>query len=186
MRFICHTCGGEHNADEISFGAEAPLQWDILSQEERSRSLLTDERCEIETDEGRSFYIRACLEIPIRDTGRSFSWGVWCSLSEKSYLEVSDHWEDPARERLGPYFGWLCTKIPGYPDTAFLKTMVHQRAVGVRPAVELESKDHPLAVEQREGIKESRLQAIVTELLHGKSSTTPFRKSGAEGPPLAS
>src|SRR5881398_1763911 len=97
---------------------------------------------------------------------RTFSGGVWCSLSEKSYLEVSDHWEDPARERLGPYFGWLCTKIPGYPDTAFLKTMVHQRAVGVRPWVELERTDHPLAVDQRDGIEEDRLRGIVIGLLH--------------------
>src|SRR5215831_8075762 len=43
------------------------------------------------------------------------------------------------------------TKVPGYPDTAFLKTMVHQREVGVRPSVELEPTDRPLAVDQRDG-----------------------------------
>jgi hypothetical protein len=166
MRFTCTTCGAEHDIDDISFGADAPVQWGLLSDAERFRSLLAREQCEIESHEGRSFYIRACLEIPIAGTGRTFTWGVWCSLSEKSYVEISEHWNDPARFSLGPHFGWLCTKVPGYPDTVFLKTMVHQREVGVRPLVELEATDHPLAVDQREGIEEDRLRAMVIGLLH--------------------
>ncbi len=166
MRFTCTTCGLEHDLDAISFGTSAPVQWDLLSEDERSRSLLAGEQCEIESHEGLSFYIRACLEIPIRATSRSFTWGVWCSLSEKSYLETSEHWSDPQRTEIGPHFGWLCTKIPGYPDTVFLKTMVHQRQVGTRPSVELEPTSHPLAVDQRDGIEEHRLREIVIQLLH--------------------
>jgi hypothetical protein len=106
------------------------------------------------------------LEIPIRGAGRSFTWGVWCSLSEQSYDEISEHWDDPGRSSIGPHFGWLCTKIPGYPDTAFLKTTVHQRDVGTRPLVELEPNDHALAVDQRMGIEELRLRELVVALLH--------------------
>lgn len=175
MRFTCATCGAEHDLDEISFGTDAPVQWDLLSDDERSRSSLAGEQCEIESHEGRSFYIRTCLEIPIRGTDRKFTWGVWCSLSEKSYMEISEHWDDPARLRLGPHFGWLCTKIPGYPDTVFLKTTVHQREVGVRPLVELEATAHPLAVDQRDGIDEDRMKHIVVGLLH---------ESGHPGAPL--
>jgi hypothetical protein len=166
MRFTCTICGADHDLEEISFGSDAPLQWSLLSDDERSRSLLGDEQCEIESDEGRSFYIRACLEIPIRATDRAFTWGVWCSLSETSYQEIAEHWEDPARPSLGPHFGWLCTAIPGYPDTAFLKTMVHQREVGTRPRVVLGPTDHPLAIDQRDGIEEARLRDILIGLLH--------------------
>lgn len=166
MRFTCTTCGAEHNVDEVCFGADAPVQWRLLSDEERSRSLLGGEQCEIESHEGLSFYIRACLEIPIKGQGHAFTWGVWCSLSEKSYLQILEHWEDPARPTIGPHFGWLCTKIPGYTDTMFLKTMVHQREVGVRPRVELEMTDHPLTVDQHDGIDGDRLKQIVIELLH--------------------
>jgi hypothetical protein len=67
---------------------------------------------------------------------------------------------------LGPHFGWLCTKIPGYHDTVFLKTMVHQREVGLRPSVELEPTEHPLAVDQRQGIDEKRMRKIASGLLH--------------------
>jgi hypothetical protein len=171
MRFTCNICGAAHDIDEISFGTDAPVQWDLLSDVERARSLLGGEQCEIESREGRSFYIRACLEIPIRGTGRMFAWGVWCSLSEKSYSEVAAHWNDPARTSIGPHFGWLSTKIPGYPDTVFLKTMVRQREVGVRPLVELEPTDHPLAIDQRDGIDEDGLKKMVIELLHQSDQT---------------
>ena len=56
--------------------------------------------------------------------------------------------------------------VPEYPDTAFLKTTVHQRPVGLRPLVEFEPTDHPLAVHQREGIDPVQLQEMVTRLLH--------------------
>jgi hypothetical protein len=152
--------------NEISFGADTPIQWDLLSEAERSESKLGGEQCVIEAEGRTDFFVRACLEIPIKGCERAFTWGVWVSLSEKSYLEVSEHWEDPSRTSLGPYFGWLCTKIPEYSDTVFLKTMVHQRAVGLRPFVELEPTEHPLSIDQREGIDPKRLQEIITKLLH--------------------
>jgi hypothetical protein len=173
LRFKCVDCGAEHDIESTSFGASAPLQWGLLSDAERARSLLGPEQCEIECDEGKSYYIRACLDIPITGNDRSFTWGVWCSLSEKSYREVSEHWDDAERTSLGPYFGWLCTSIPGYADSAYLKTRVHQRGLGVRPAVELEPTDHPLAVDQRLGIPMERLMAIVTKLLHQSDDVEP-------------
>jgi hypothetical protein len=170
MQFMCSCCGLVHDASDISFGANSPLQWDLLSEEERATSELGSDQCVIDTGAERHFFVRACLEIPIRGSHRPFSWGVWVSLSEKSFLEMSEHWEDPDRSRLGPYFGWLCTKVPEYPDTMFLKTRVHERAPGLRPTVELEKSDHPLAIDQREGIEPKRLREIVTRLLHPEES----------------
>jgi hypothetical protein len=49
-----------------------------------------------------------------------------------------------------------------------LKTNIHTNPVGVRPFVELEPTDHPLAVEQRNGITLARVQEIAEIILHGK------------------
>lgn len=166
MTFNCSECGTNHDISDLSFGAASPLQWDLLSDDERAQSSLSGEQCEIQCSEGASFYVRACLEIPIINMGRVFTWGVWCSLSETSYSEMSEHWNDPERIKLGPYFGWLCTQIPGYVDTAFLKSMVHQREVGTRPLVLLEETSHPLSVDQRDGIEEERVKALVMRLMH--------------------
>jgi hypothetical protein len=170
LDFTCRTCGKRHDATAISFGADAPVQWALVSDEDRSRSELGGEQCVIEADGQRHFFVRACLEIPIKGTQRAFTWGVWVSLSEKSFLEMSDHWEDPSRATVGPYFGWLCTKIPEYPDTVFLKTMVHQRAIGQRPIVQLEETDHPLSIDQRNGVDPERMQEIISKVLHSGPS----------------
>jgi hypothetical protein len=166
MQFVCTSCGERHDLSDLSLGADWPVQWELLSPQDRERSLLGEEQCIIESGEGLHHFVRTCLEIPVRGTGAVFTWGVWVSLSERSFEEMSEHWEDPERTTLGPYFGWLCTTIPEYPDTVFLTTRVHQRAVGLRPTVELEPTEHPLAVHQREGIEPAELQEIVRKVLH--------------------
>jgi len=166
MKFKCVVCELEHDLSDISFGADAPAQWSLLSHEERAKSELSSDQCVIETTEGRHFFIRGCLEIPIKKSAQAFSWGVWCSLSEKRFLEASKHWEDPERVKLGPYFGWLSTVIPEYPDTMFLKTMVHQRSVGLRPLVILEESEHLLSLHQHHGLEAEAMQHIVSRVLH--------------------
>lgn len=121
MKFEGSICGEAHDLANISFGSDRPIQWELLSDGDRAKSELTEEQCIIETQEGQHFFVRARLQIPIKSTDTSFTWGVWCSLSEQSFIEMSEQWENPERESLGPYFGWLSTKIPEYPDTMFFK-----------------------------------------------------------------
>jgi hypothetical protein len=42
---------------------------------------------------------------------------------------------------------------------------VHLRSGGRRPAIELEPTDHPLAIEQREGISIARVEEIAAQLM---------------------
>lgn len=168
MKFRCKCCGEEHDLSELSFGADSPFQWAMISDAERAKSLLTPDQCVIESSEGTSRYVRACLDIPIRGEDKAFSWGVWLSLSKKSFDEMHEHWTDPERTKLGPYFGWLSTRVPGYPDTMYLKTMVHQREVGQRPSVEVEPTEHPLALDQRRGVDPDWLRELAEDLLHAQ------------------
>jgi len=62
--------------------------------------------------------------------------------------------------------GWLNAELPLYPSTVNLKTKVHLRDDGVRPSIELEPTDHPLAVEQREGIPVARVAEIYAYFEH--------------------
>ncbi len=170
MMFSCGTCGVQHDTDDVSFSADVPLQWNQLEPEDKAKSLLAGEQCVIEAGEEKSYFIRACLDIPIQGGEHTFTWGVWCSLSEENYAEVSESWYDVDRVKLGPYFGWLCTQLPEYADTGFLKALLHQRAPGLRPLVELEPTDHPLAVDQRDGIPMDRMAEIATQLWHGTAA----------------
>ncbi|WP_236548979.1 MULTISPECIES: DUF2199 domain-containing protein [unclassified Exiguobacterium] len=89
-----------------------------------------------------------------------FIWNVWVSLSPNNFFKVIDLWDEPTRIDLDSTFGWLSTELPIYPDTINLKTNVHMRAVGIRPLIELEPTNHPLAMEQRNGITRLRVDDI--------------------------
>ncbi len=75
-------------------------------------------------------------------------------------------WEDPKRVDEPPYFGWLSSRIPLYPDTFLLKTRVHTRELGLRPRIELEPTSHLLSIEQRQGITRDRLREIASLMEH--------------------
>lgn len=153
----CLICGTskEHT---VGFGSIMPSVLDGLSKREMKKCVvLTDDICVL--DEAH-FFINGCLELPIIGEDDPFIWNVWVSLSADNFFKVIDLWDEPARVDLGPMFGWLSTDLPIYPDTINLKTNVHMRGVGLRPLIELEPTNHPLAMEQRNGITRSRVDDI--------------------------
>jgi hypothetical protein len=162
--FFCATCGKHHDTLPMDVGVATPITYDSLPPEERStRCKLTSDLCVID---GKEFFIRGCLEIPVTDGPGPFVYGVWVSLSEKNFNRYLELWKDDSAANEPSYFGWFCTRLPNYPDTVLLKTHVHLRAGGLRPLIELEPTDHPLAVEQQNGITMRRVHEIVDPLLH--------------------
>lgn len=162
--FYCRTCGEFHPELPMDFGADAPAAFYSVPEEEReARCQLNPDLCVIDE---REFFIRGCLEIPVVDGPRPFVWGVWTSLSETSYKRTVEIWKTPGREQEPPFFGWLSTSLPLYPETLLLKTNIYTRPLGSRPSVELEPTDHPLAVEQRTGITMDRVRELVERLMH--------------------
>ncbi|GGV14533.1 hypothetical protein GCM10010495_30590 [Kitasatospora herbaricolor] len=148
----------------MSYGAPAPVVWKARYAWRRD-SELTADLCMIK---GKHFFVHGLVEIPVLDNDEVFSWGVWASLSEPNFARTHDLWMDPAREQEPPYFGWLSTELPVYAESTLnLKTHVRTRAVGRRPLIDLEPTDHPLAVEQREGITMARVQELADQLLGG-------------------
>lgn len=169
--FRCRRCGELHDELPMHYGPTAPAPWFMIPEEEREqRCLLSSDQCIIDD---KHFFIVGNLEIPVAGVPERFSWDVWVSLSEKSFARACALWDKQGRESEPPYFGWLSTALPCYPDTLLLKTMVHTREVGVRPRIELEPTDHPLAVEQREGITLARVQEIAEIVLHGRQDAEP-------------
>ncbi len=162
--YHCKTCGKYHDELPLHYGAATPVvYYDIPEAERETRVRLNSDQCVIDD---QYFFIVGNIDIPIIGHDEMFSWDVWVSLSEKSFAHACENWYTPGRENCDPYFGWLCTALPGYPNTLSLKTHVHSREVGRRPYIELEPTDHPLAVEQRTGITWGRVQEIAELVLH--------------------
>ena len=148
----------------MDFGTDMPYPYCTIPAGERSaRCYLTSDLCVIDEEH---FFMRGCLEIPVLDGPRPFVWGVWTSLSKGNFRRTVEMWEVEGRENEPPYFGWLSTSLPLYPETLNLKTHVRTRPLGQRPFIELEPTHHPLAVEQKEGITMARVREIAEALLH--------------------
>lgn len=144
----------------------APDVWEE-SYADDPHSMLSSDQCIIE---GRHYFLKGLIEIPVIDGKGTFSWGVWVSLSRDNFLRAREVWNTPGREVEKPYFGWLTTELGLYsPSTLNLKTNAHTRPVGQRPFIELEPTDHPLAVEQRSGITRDRVREIAEAVLHRKA-----------------
>jgi hypothetical protein len=142
----------------------APIQaLGVPREVRRVRVALTEDDCVID---GREFYRKGLLEIPVHGTGERFTWGVWLSVSKESYARFGELFGEPTRPAGESFFGWLCNALPGYPDTQLLKTYLHVREYPARPWVELEPTDHPLAIDQREGLSPERAIALAERLLH--------------------
>jgi len=154
FKFKCTACGQWHEGMP-TFGDSAPLYYYAIPVQER------EDRCVLGTDtcivDQEHFFIRGCLEIPVHGEAEPFSWGVWVSLSRDHFNAFVASLEMKHRSHIGPFFGWLSAEFPFYPSTENLKTLAHLRDDGLRPYIELEPTDHPIAVEQRNGIDVARV-----------------------------
>jgi hypothetical protein len=172
--FTCACCGKVHEGSP-SFAFNAPWHYSTLSDEQkRSMGMLDSDLCTINHAEGTDYFIRAILEIPIHSVEEPFIWGVWVSLSEKSYSRYVDTYDNPIEG--DGFFGWLCNRLPCYPDTLALAANVHVQMGGKRPTVRLHrgnSNEHPLVRDQHQGIGVKRAQEIAEQAMHGRSKITP-------------
>ena len=157
--WTCRCCGQQFSELPLSLAFDAPDPWHGLSEAERdARGQIGSDICIID----EHYFLRGCLDIPIVDgTAGIFSWSVWVSISAQSFEHIKNVWDDDVRDDGPALFGWLCNSIPNYPETYSLKTHIHLRNNGIRPYIELEPTDHPLAIEQREGITMRRVEEIV-------------------------
>jgi hypothetical protein len=163
FRFKCASCDEWHEGMP-SFGTKAPLYYYDIPEAER------DQRCQLNTDfcivDNDYFFVRGSVEICVEGSAEPFSWGLWVSLSRDSFRDYIDHFDSPERASRGPYFGWLAIALEVYPEDQTLRTSVQPRNAPLRPLIELEPSDHPLAIEQRDGIAMQRVGEIYAALMH--------------------
>ena len=157
MSWKCQCCGQETDGIPICFGSAAP--WELfVPDEEFATRVLLDDSCMVIDHE--KHFVRGEIEIPVHGLAMPFRYSVWASVSEESMNHMFDRWEDQDRANDAPYFGWLLTSLPLYPDTMHLKLSIQSREVGIVPVFTIEPSEHPLALEQKLGITVERWHQI--------------------------
>ncbi len=148
--FTCNCCGKTYDEVPLCFGGEYPDYYFSIPPEEREQRVeLYESLCVI--DESHFFH-RGRITIPITDHNEDLVFNVWTSISKDNFEIRNDLWNDPARVDHAPYFGWLQTVVPTYPDTINIKTVARENEPGLIPAIEVIEDNHPLRHDQQNGI----------------------------------
>jgi hypothetical protein len=162
--FQCTVCGQTHDGLANGFGVAAPLAYERLGWLERRGCKLGEETCVLRGDR---YFVRGLVEIPVKRRKTPFVWNVWSTVAPDDFRTMLEHWISDARVGDPPWSGLLANDLSSvYPSTLNLKLAIRSRPVGQRPSLVLEAADHPLAVEQHEGITVDRVREINSLLRH--------------------
>ena len=158
----CKICNCDLGEVPMCFGSDSPAAVIVPPEEFDERVAENADQCIVD---GEHYFVRGHIEIPVTGSNKIFIWSVWVSLSEASFEHMSEHWEADGRENCEPYFGWLLTSLPCYPETLHLKTSVQSQPVGQVPLISIEPTEHPLSIEQQSGITMERVHEIVHQVM---------------------
>jgi hypothetical protein len=164
LGWTCSRCGAEHEGVPLDWAYNEPWHWNGGNAPD---DWITEDLCAWTDDAGDpAFFIRGVLPIPVLGSDDVFGYGVWSSLSRRSFERVVELWDEPARVDEPPYFGWLSNSLPGYPETVSLPLDVITEELDKRPTLRLHDGDHPLIREQRQGMTRERLLELTELNLH--------------------
>lgn len=170
--FRCTCCGNLHEGSP-SFAYASPQHYNNLDiEQQNSVAKLSSDLCRIDHADHSDYFVRCVLEIPIHAAEQPFTWGVWVSASETSFTRYVETYDAPI-EGSG-FFGWLCNRLPHYPDTLSLMCDVYVQTDGRRPKVKLHCGDqatHPLVIDQQNGLRAAQAQELAELLLHETAET---------------
>jgi len=135
----------------------------VPMEELEQRIVFTPDQCVID---GKDFYLRGRILVPVIGLEEPFVWGVWAEVSPINFMKTNELWTVEGREAEAAFPGWLNTQLPVFGDTFNLELSVQTQRVGKRPHFRVIDEEHPLAVEQRDGITMRRVEEIAERMLH--------------------
>ncbi|WP_158793027.1 DUF2199 domain-containing protein [Granulicella sp. L60] len=161
--FSCQVCGERHVLP-LSYSVKVPLAATMIPANELDeRLVITPDQCVID---GRDFYLRGRILVPVIGLEEPFVWGVWAEVGPKNFVRTNELWTVEGREDEPPFQGWLNSELPLFGNTINLEVGVQTQPVGQRPRFTVVDCEHSLAVEQSEGITMQRVEEIAVRMLH--------------------
>jgi hypothetical protein len=182
IKYTCSNCGKDHE-EWPALAYDSPTSYNVLSEEMRQEiGELTSDFCIVRHPEQADRFIRCTLTLKVNDQCEVLEYGLWVSLSEKSYQDYSENYGNP--EHQATYFGWLSNDLPDYEISESIPTTVYTRSNGLRPEiVPHDDCDHQLIHDYYHGISkieaERRIQnmlKIVDERVNDVPASKPWWK----------
>ena len=165
MEYKCSKCGKVHD-EWPALGFTTPDQYHELSEEEKDKvAEISEDFCVIKYEDQTDRFIRCVLFQEVNDCCQNLEYGVWVSVSEKSFNEYKSFFQSGDNDAV--YFGYLCSQIPEYEDTLGIKMNVVVSQGDNRPEVipHDDQMDDPFVKDYYEGISkeeaEQRIKSMV-------------------------
>jgi len=164
MKYTCATCGKQHN-DWPALAFDSPHYYHILSDvQKKTIARLDSDFCVISHGGQTNRFIRCKLIQKVNDSCRDLEYGIWASLSEKSFNDYEANFKNKNHET--SYFGYFCNNIPGYESTLNIPTSVGTRTGEKRPEVILDPDfEHQFVNDYYQGISIKEAEMRINEML---------------------
>ena len=161
ITWTCPCCSQQFYRLPLAYAFSEPDAWrEILPEHRRWRGVLGTDSCTIDRDR---HFVRGRIVLPV-SSGGEFIWGVWAEVSKAGFKRFGELWDIVAREREPPILGTLANAIMIYPQTLGLACRIHLKNDRMRPIFRIERHDHPLGIEQSDGITLDRVKAIASKV----------------------
>ena len=167
MKYKCDNCGKEHqDFPALVFSTPTPYLG-LTEKEKQTIAKLSSDFCVIEYDDQIDWFVRVVLKQKINDSCQFLEYGVWVSLSEESFEDYKNNFNNLDYEMT--YFGWLCNHIPEYNDTMNLGTTVITQTENQRPIIELQKDndwENEFVKDYFEGITEDEAARRIRNMMN--------------------
>lgn len=181
MKYTCTNCGEVHD-EWPALAFDSPTPYNVLTESMKQEiGELTNDFCIVRHPEQTDRFIRGTLTIKVNDHCEDLEYGVWVSLSEKSYLDYSENFRNPNHK--AKYFGWFSNDIPEYEirDDS-IPTTVFTRQNGLRPEiVPHQDFDHQLVHDYYRGITRAEAEKRIKDMLkivNERDGKPPYQNPG--------
>ena len=164
MKYTCSNCGKEHE-EWPALVYTSPTNYDALSEDEKKNiAKLDTDFCVITYPDETDRFIRCTLTQKVNDYCEDLDYGLWVSLSEKSFQDYSENFNNENHET--KYFGWLSNDLPEYDFSESIPTTVFTRTGNDRPEiVPHEDFEHPFVKDYYNGITKAEAKRRIKEML---------------------
>ena len=162
--FKCSKCGKVHS-EWPALTYLSPSNYHYLSDEEKLEiGIMQTDFCEIHHKDQIDRFIRVTLSQKVLDTCETLEYGVWVSLSEKSYLDYKENFNNPNHEV--KYFGWFCNQIAPYEDMSSIPCNVITKKGNVRPEIFPHQEfEHPFVKDYYNGITKKEAENRIDKMM---------------------
>jgi hypothetical protein len=168
LAWTCPCCGKQYDKLSFAYASPEPDPWRAVPEEERSdRGIIWTDTCVIDQQQ---FFVRGRILIPVIGHNEPFIWGDFGRASRRQASRGMGSFgmsRSASTSRRCPAASPITSR--SIRRHFGLKCKVAMKNARTRPIFEIESPDHPLAVEQRNGITLDRVKEFAALLEQHRS-----------------